>query len=575
MRSKLLLLTSFFLLVNMVRSQTYPVFPTIASVPASPSFESNDVYYLNQDTVIAVGDNGMVWRSTDGGFNYVTIPTFTGTRNNNSVILMNNYICIAGDSGTVTFSGDRGASWSTAAQAQPLINYHDVNFADTTFGVSVGDQGDAVVYKWVGGLGWAHIPTGLPDKLNAVVSFKTSASVFTDGEALAAGDNGVLSHYQFGSWTNSQAPVTTRINDMYLFPDHATVIAVGDSGLIMRSIDFGVNWTIIQSGENENLNGVSNGINPSEIYAVGDSGVIYVSSDDGLSFVRYTIGFNANLRGASARNPRGAFAGSGSTLRTVVMDSITITGVYGFPVCPNDTVAVIFEYAGTYGLINTFTLELSDPGGSFTNASTIGMTTLSTSPDTIYAILSMDSIAGTGYRVRVSASEPMISSDDNGTDLIIYNGPGTPSILLSADQTQLYTPSSAAGTTYAWWYNGVPVPSATDTILTTSGDGVYELYITNADGCRGWNFYNYQLTGISRPVEAAKFRIAPNPTTGVMTVSNAASFINTDLQVIDVIGKEIYRTRITEAQQQLDLGNLETGVYFIKIGNQVNRFIKN
>ncbi|MDP2387995.1 MAG: T9SS type A sorting domain-containing protein [Bacteroidota bacterium] len=559
-----------------MRSQTDPVFPTIASIPASPLFESNGVYYLNQDTVVAVGDNGMVWRSIDGGFNYTSISTFGGTKNNNSVIMMNNYICIAGDSGTVTFSSNRGVSWANAAQAEPLINYHDVNFADTTFGVSVGDLGDAVVYKWVGGLGWAHIPTGLPDKLNAVVAFKTSASVFTDGEALAAGDNGVLSHYQSGSWTNSLAPVPTRINDLYLFPDNATVIAVGDSGLIMRSTDFGSNWNIVQGGTAENLNGVSNGINAGEIYAVGDSGVIYVSADNGLSFTRYTIGFtNSNLKSTSARNPRGAFAGSGSTLRTIVADTINIISVAGFPACPiTDSIEVIFDYTGTFGTFNYFLLELSDASGSFANPTTIGMNTQTISPDTIYASILNNNIGGTGYRVRIKASEPLISSNDNGTDLTIFNGPGIPTISLSTDQTQLYT-QSVSGITYEWLYNSVPIPFATDTVVATVGNGIYTLIVTNGNGCQSMSQYNYQLTGIFKPVASSKFQISPNPNEGIMHIVNAGSYMNSDIQIFNIIGEEVYKGKITGTKQLLNIEALNNGVYFLKIGSQIQRFIKN
>src|SRR6266446_2824390 len=84
-------------------TQGLPVFPSIAVNPAAPVFNTNGVSYLNQDTAIAVGAGGMVWRSIDGGMNWAVVPTFTNTQNNNSVIMKNNYICIAGDAGSVTF----------------------------------------------------------------------------------------------------------------------------------------------------------------------------------------------------------------------------------------------------------------------------------------------------------------------------------------------------------------------------------------------------------------------------------------------------------------------------------------
>src|SRR6185369_7925510 len=196
------LLTLFFGIFFANLFAQVPVFPTIAVNPANPVFTANDVAYLNKDTAVAVGTNGMTWRSTDGGLNWSVLSTFTATANNNAVIMKNHYICIAGDVGNVTFSNDRGASWQVAPVAQPTVDYHGVHFADTTFGASVGDNGDAIIYHWVGGLGWAHIPSTQVDKFNAVATYKTSSSQFVDGNAIAVGDNGAISTYAFGGWTN-------------------------------------------------------------------------------------------------------------------------------------------------------------------------------------------------------------------------------------------------------------------------------------------------------------------------------------------------------------------------------------
>lgn len=305
-----------------------PVFPSTAANPASTTFDVNDVNFLNKDTAIAVGSAGLAWQTTDGGLNWTVLSTFTSTVNNNAVYMEDEYICIAGDAGLVTFSKDQGLTWQKAAQAQSNLNYHGVDFADTTFGVSVGDAGDAVVFKWNGSFGWVHIPTGTNKRLNAVATFKTSTNPQADGYAIAVGNHGIVAKYAAGNWSVHANVLPGNIHGVYLFPDNITVLAVGEHGLIARSADFGSTWTILNSGVSETLRDISEGATPNHFITVGDNGVIYVSSDGGNTFTRYTAGFTtSNLKGVSAKNPRGSFGGSGNTLRAFSTDSTS--GIHG------------------------------------------------------------------------------------------------------------------------------------------------------------------------------------------------------------------------------------------------------
>src|ERR1700745_1594924 len=101
-----LLIYAMLFLQKNSKAQSIPVFPSVAVNPASPVFKVNDVSFMNADSAVAVGPNGMTWMSTDGGNNWSVISTFTSTANNNAVYWEDDYICIAGDQGTVTFSND-------------------------------------------------------------------------------------------------------------------------------------------------------------------------------------------------------------------------------------------------------------------------------------------------------------------------------------------------------------------------------------------------------------------------------------------------------------------------------------
>jgi hypothetical protein len=74
-------------------------------------------------------------------------------------------------------------------------------------------------------------------------------------------------------------------------------------------------------------------------------------------------------------------------------------------VCGGSTLTVPFATTGTYGGSNLFQVLLSDATGDFTNAVVIGSGT--TSP--ISATVPATAVAGSGYRVRVSSSEPFVT----------------------------------------------------------------------------------------------------------------------------------------------------------------------
>ncbi len=89
---------------------------------------------------------------------------------------------------------------------------------------------------------------------------------------------------------------------------------------------------------------------------------------------------------------------------------------------------VQFDAVGSYNLGNIFTAELSDASGSFAAPITIGNLTSSASGiQTVFGYAYGAIPAGTGYRIRVIASDPATIGTDNGTDIIIYPLPSVSS----------------------------------------------------------------------------------------------------------------------------------------------------
>jgi hypothetical protein len=96
---------------------------------------------------------------------------------------------------------------------------------------------------------------------------------------------------------------------------NSAIIAVGNGGVIYRSINFGETWTLRDAGTTSNLNDVL--VSGFEVTAVGDNGTICRSTDAGSTWTSSTFG-TSNLLGVSS-SQFGMFAvGVGGTILKLV-----------------------------------------------------------------------------------------------------------------------------------------------------------------------------------------------------------------------------------------------------------------
>lgn len=113
---------------------------------------------------------------------------------------------------------------------------------------------------------------------------------------------------------------------------------------------------------------------------------------------------------------------------------------------------------------NIFTAYLSDETGDFTNEIEIGSLS-HTAADTIFATIPAGTTPGTAYRVRVKASNPALTSNDNGVDITIFTATVDVSptdeqtIYVTQNGTELSVNETPVATSREWKYS------------TTSGTG--------------------------------------------------------------------------------------------------------
>lgn len=113
-----------------------------------------------------------------------------------------------------------------------------------------------------------------------------------------------------------------------------------------------------------------------------------------------------------------------------------------------------------YNFGNVFTAQLSDASGSFINPTNIG-TLNSVGSGIINATIPAGTLTGSGYRVRVVASNPGAISKDNGQNIniVLVNNSITPStsqnILASVNGTMLTINETPSGSSREWKFSTI------------------------------------------------------------------------------------------------------------------------
>jgi len=127
------------------------------------------------------------------------------------------------------------------------------------------------------------------------------------------------------------------------------------------------------------------------------------------------------------------------------------TGTVSTNVCPGATISVPYTITGSFTAGNVFTAQLSSSAGAFTSPVAIG-TLSSTAAGTISATIPTATAQGSGYRIRVVSSAPVITGSTNVTNITVNALPTAPVITASTTTVCAGSPVTltAAATENTW-----------------------------------------------------------------------------------------------------------------------------
>jgi hypothetical protein len=131
------------------------------------------------------------------------------------------------------------------------------------------------------------------------------------------------------------------------------------------------------------------------------------------------------------------------------------------------------------------------------------------------------------------------------------------------------------GNTFQWYYNGNPIPNATQISYTPTAEGNYSVYVSTSGACAFMSanyYFTFTGTGIGNIDNQSFISIYPNPFINSITIDIGATSISEKLkcQLFNSTGKLVKEEMIefnSGSQQTISVENFSSGLYFIKIFN--------
>lgn len=126
---------------------------------------------------------------------------------------------------------------------------------------------------------------------------------------------------------------------------------------------------------------------------------------------------------------------------------------------------------------------------------------------------------------------------------------------------------------YKWFLEGVAISDAMNQTFTPVQNGNYSVMITDINGCKGTSpVFSVTNLGLNENSINKKINIYPNPTTGMVTITNQDNFAIDKIEIVDTLGKTV--SEETSSTSQIDISKFSKGIYILKIHSGKSVFQK-
>jgi hypothetical protein len=150
-------------------------------------------------------------------------------------------------------------------------------------------------------------------------------------------------------------------------------------------------------------------------------------------------------------------------------------------------------------------------------------------------------------------------------------------VTIASGETTTLTSSAPGGVTYSWSpTTGLSDPGSATTDASPTVTTTYTVTVTDADGCENFESVTVTVDGVlgGTDLENTAIKLHPNPTTGVIFVTNSGTDEPFRLEIYTTEGKQVYTSEglNLNVNEPIDLSYLARGVYFVKISTRENQF---
>ncbi|MGB1295029.1 MAG: YCF48-related protein [Flavobacteriales bacterium] len=232
--------------------------------------------FIDSMTGIAVGHNGTIIKTEDGGQTWYDIPSPNSNILWKVQFFSDSVGWIVGSNGTLLYSNNRGDSWET--KELPTTEYiESVYFVNDSVGWISGSNG--LLYKTNdGGGNWVNSSFLQPDFLGVIRFLNDSIGVVSTEDGIYRTTNGG------DSWSKNSS-VSMAILDIFFINENVGWLC-GENGLIYKTENSAESWYLQPNSTTEWLHDIQF-LNNNYGWAVGRNGRVVYSINGGDSWTPY------------------------------------------------------------------------------------------------------------------------------------------------------------------------------------------------------------------------------------------------------------------------------------------------
>ena len=175
---------------------------------------------------------------------------------------------------------------------------------------------------------------------------------------------------------------------------------------------------------------------------------------------------------------------------------------------------------------------------------------------------------GSAKVILVRNNKGLGKIDSAIVNIFIKKTPKTP-IITEFGQNML---KSSYGTTYQWFLNGELLKDIKTEQITAKTNGQYQVRVIDSNGCRSQLSVPVSIIVSVVEIETGNiYYLFPNPVESYISLSFPPEYQTSQIKIYSIEGIEVFET---EYKEKIDVSELVAGVYYVKVGDKVCRFVK-